>query len=92
MKMKLFIVYFFCSIIFIANINALATENKFHNHHHKSRSHKQNIRPNVHDIKRFLKPMIAAPEQPYIPEEVSSLRNKMESDGRLLFIFFILNS
>jgi hypothetical protein len=81
MKMKFLIMYFFCSIIVFENINALSSQNQSRHHSRKSRSKKQNIRPNVHDIKRFLKPMISPPEQAYIPKEVSSLGNyDMKSD------------
>jgi hypothetical protein len=71
--MKLLIMYFFCSIILIANINALSAKNKSLNHSRKHKLRKQHIRPNVHDIKRFLKPMIAQEAQAYRPQEVDSL-------------------
>ena len=81
MKMKFLIMYFFCSIIVIDNINALSSQNQSHNHSRKSRSKKQRIRPNVHDVNRFLKPMISPSEQAYIPNEVNSLNFNMNSEG-----------
>jgi hypothetical protein len=82
--MKLLIMYFICSIIVIDYINALSTSSQSHYHSRKIRSKKQNIRPNVHDIKRFLKPMIAPPESAYRPQEVDSLAElKKASEGNL---------
>lgn len=84
MKMKFLIMYFICSMILIGNFYALNSKNKFHNFASTDtkKNRKQNIRPNVHDIKRFLKPIVTPPSQAYIPTEVNSLSdiNKM-SDG-----------
>ena len=75
--MKFLIMYFLCSMILIDSIYSLS--NKHKSKHHSRKSKKQHIRPNVHDIKRFLKPMIAPPTQAYHPTEVDSLQdvNKM---------------
>lgn len=82
MKMKFLIMYFICSIIVIGNINALSNKHKSRHHSQKNKIKKQHIRPNVHDIKRFLKPMIAPPESAYHPQEVDSLSEaKKISDG-----------
>lgn len=78
MKMKSLIMSFFCIMIIISNINS----HKSHNHKHKLSHKKQHYRPNVHDIKRFLKPQIAPEESAYRPEEVDSLSNLHKaSDG-----------
>jgi hypothetical protein len=78
--MKFLIMYFLCSMILIDSIYSLS--NKHKSRHHSRKSNKQNIRPNVHDIKRFLKPQIAPEAQAYQPTLVDSLNdvNKM-SDG-----------
>jgi hypothetical protein len=82
--MKFLIMYFICSIIVIDNLNALSTHSHSRHHSKKSRSKKQHIRPNVHDIKRFLKPMISPPESAYRPQEVDSLSEaKRASEGKL---------
>jgi hypothetical protein len=73
--MKFLIMSFFCFMLIIANINALSTENRSHHQSHKHKLKKQHYRPNVHDIKRFLKPMIAPEAQAYRPQEVDSLAN-----------------
>merc|ERR1740139_142132 len=71
--MKFLIMYFLCSMILIDSIYSLS--NKHKSKHHSRKSKKQHIRPNVHDIKRFLKPMIAPPTQAYHPTEVDSLHD-----------------
>merc|ERR1712032_1688993 len=77
MKMKFLIMYFLCSIILIESIYSLS--NKHKSRHRMRKLRKQYMRPNVHDIKRFLKPMIAPPSQAYHPTMVDSLQetNKM---------------
>lgn len=92
MKMKFLIVYFICSMILIGNFYALEfrNRNRFRNfaNTNKYRGRKQNIRPNVHDIKRFLRPMITPPDQEYKPTEVDSLQdiNKMSDGNKIYFI------
>jgi hypothetical protein len=72
-------------MILVGNFYALNSENRLHSFAKidSNKSRKQNIRPNVHDIKRFLKPIVTPPSQAYIPTEVDSLQdiNKMSDDG-----------
>jgi hypothetical protein len=76
MKMKFFIVCFFFYVIMIGNIQTLES----------LKSKKQNYRPNVSDIKRYMKPIMQAPDAPYIPKEVDTLNNfDVKSEG--IFIF-----
>ena len=60
--MKFLIMYFFCSIIIIDNINALHTKTNTQNHSHKSRSRtrskKQFQEQNFQNLEHFLKPKI----------------------------------
>jgi len=69
--MKYFIMYFFFSIVIISNVQSLES----------SKSRKQHIRPNVNDIKRYMRPIMQGPDAPYIPKEVDNLINYQKSDG-----------
>lgn len=81
--MKFLIMYFICSIIAIEYINAHSTRHHSRYHSRKNNSRKQHIRPNLHDVKHFLKPMMAPPESVYRPEEVESLTAlKKASEGK----------
>ena len=79
--MKFLIMYFLCSMILIESIYSLT--NKHKSRHHSRKNKKQVIRPNVHDVKRFLKAQITPETQAYQPTLVDSLQdtNKM-SDGK----------
>jgi len=73
MKIKFMMVYFFLSLIIISNVQSLE----------KFKSKKQNIRPNINDIKRYMRPIMQAPDAPYIPKEVDTLNNfDVKSDGK----------
>ena len=70
--MKYLVMYFFFSIVIIGNMQSLES----------SKSRKQSVRPNVSDIKRYLKPLMQAADSPYIPKEVDTLAiNDVKTEG-----------